>query len=138
MPRGGRRDGKPGRSYGQRTDLQGASLHSQQYGQGAARQARTAAVPVAAPPQAPSVPGPAAPAPAAPAGPAPGTLGGLMDPSVRPNEPLTHGMPVGPGPGPGLLAQNTTADPDEMALRALYAAHPNPFLRQLIETMEQG
>lgn len=138
MPRGGKRTGKPGKAYGNRSDLQGAGLSSKQYGDGAARARSTAAVPVAAPAAPAAAPVDPA-APPAPLGPGPGGLGGLLDPSVRPNEPLTAGLPIGPGPGPGALAQTPlAADPDEAALRAIYRAHPSRFLRELIETMEQG
>lgn len=31
----------------------------------------------------------------------------LMDPTQRPDEPITHGLPFGPGGGPEVLATNT-------------------------------
>lgn len=37
------------------------------------------------------------------AGPGPGELGPLTAPTDRPGEPLTHGLPTGPGAGPEAL-----------------------------------
>lgn len=33
----------------------------------------------------------------------PGELGPLHAPTNRPGEPITHGLPTGPGAGPGIL-----------------------------------
>ena len=85
----------------------------------------------------------AAPAPSAtPQGPLPGEL--LFDhPTQRPNEPVTAGLPVGPGPGPeanigvgsaGMVHQNVAslltnlarvpgATPDVAALANYAASH---------------
>lgn len=38
------------------------------------------------------------------AGPLPGSLGPLHAPTDRPGEPVTHGLPSGPGGGPQVLA----------------------------------
>lgn len=58
----------------------------------------------------------------------------LADPTMRPQEPVTAGMPFGPGPGPrpGQMA----GDPVEERLRALYAKYPSPHLRRML--MEYG
>lgn len=134
MPRGGRRTGKPGASYGNRTDLNGSGLHSKQYGDGAARAAATAAVPVAAP-QAP--PAAVQAAPAAPAGPVPGSFPDLLDPTARPDEPTTAGLPFGPGAGVEGMRQSG-GDPDLDLLREIYRAHPSEALREIIEAAEEG
>lgn len=92
MPRGGRRQGTPGKGYSNRTDLM-ASTKPPAVGE---------VNPVAAG-------GMTGAAPAAPAGPPPGMAMPspddtpmLTDPTQRPDEPITAGLPMGAGPGPGL------------------------------------
>lgn len=87
MPRGGKRQGQAGVAYANRTDL----LQNRNNGPSAA-----AGGVVAAPPQ-PSQQ--AAPAPSA----YPEDSPNLLDPSSRPNEPVTHGLPSGAGAGPEAL-----------------------------------
>lgn len=93
MARGGRRQGTPGVVYGQRSDLN------------AKRSLDTGYTP---PPQpmAPTGGGPPVGGPSA-GGPPPEQLGihpdqvtPLFAPTDRPNEPVTAGLPYGPGPGP--------------------------------------
>ncbi len=134
MPRGrgGSRQGRPGVSYGNRTDLNApkvariAEYRGQPYGE------RTAQVEAQrAMPQTPSPPVEPPPR-SAPPGPPPGGLGSLLDPTARPDEPITAGLPIGPGPGPEVL----TPDPDAEAveqLRHLYAVTQSPALRRLLE-----
>lgn len=139
MPRGGRRNGRPGKAYGNRSDLSGSKIAEytgQQYGQRKAQVDAQKAVPVAPPPTS-NVPGAASAAAPAPQGPAPGTLGDLLGPSVRPDEPLTAGLPMGPGPGPQGLRMSA-GDPDIDLLREIYRAHPSESLRELLEFMEEG
>lgn len=144
MPRkakhGGTRQGAPGKTYGQRTDLNGGKVMEftgQQYGERARQVASQQAVPAQAPPG-PSTSGPGAnPAPPGPPlGPDPGTLGGLLDPTARPDEPISHGMPFGEGPGPDPMAAQSAGDPDVDNLRAIYRAHPSQALLNLIADME--
>lgn len=53
----------------------------------------------------------------------------LTAPSTRPNEPITEGVPVGPGSnGFTLLPQ----DPDEL-LKAAYMIYPDPALLRLMQ-----
>jgi hypothetical protein len=92
------------------------------YGARAEMAAATAAAPVAGgsvPPVAPV--DPAAQAPAAPPGDAQlldaatqydATGPGLTDPSANPMEPVTAGLPTGPGAGPGALAMPDMAKAD--------------------------
>lgn len=79
---------------------------------------------------------------AVPAGPAvtspPPTVGpdrvpNLNDPSNRPNEPVTAGMPFGPGvgPDPNLAA----GDPVMDRLRSIYQAYPDPHIRRMIQQL---
>ena len=132
---GGARQGTPGTAYPQRTDLQSAEpvtvAKSQNYGERAQQQAAQRAVPIAGPqaaqsaaqaapqasPSAPPTQPPTPPAqsfpPAPPQG--PGVLP-WMHPTARPNEPVTAGLPTGPGPGPesmtgiGAIVANQAAE----------------------------
>lgn len=111
MPRGrgGARQGTPGASYGNRTDLnvktrlpmQAAT--GQPYGAATAQLNAQRAVPMGRPvtDQVP-MPAPGGP-PSAPPVP-PGGVTPLHAPSQRPDEPVTAGLPVGPGAGPAGLS----------------------------------
>lgn len=115
MPRGGTRQGTPGRSYANRTDLQVVkplpiqTATGQQYGKAAEQRAAQRAIPMGRPPTdavptAPAAPATGGPGASSPApGPLPGTLTPLDAPTQRPNEPFTAGMPTGAGPGPEAL-----------------------------------
>jgi hypothetical protein len=78
MPRGGKRQGTPGKGYSNRTDL------TSNYDQS---EMTAAAGGMEAPPMGPP-------------GVTPDDIPGLSDPTQRPNEPITAGLPVGAGPGP--------------------------------------
>lgn len=108
MARGGRRQGVQGRAYGNRTDLSMnarplpvQTATNQPYGVAGAQAAGQAVVPLAPTPQpgAAGAPGAGAVSPT----PAPGSLGAFDRPSDRPNEPITHGAPFGPGGGPEVM-----------------------------------
>lgn len=131
MPRSGRggvRTGDVGQSYGNRSDLNAsmpiATTPGQDYGQAAAQQAAQRAIPVAAQP----VPGATAPS-AAPSAPAPqsNSITGRVNPAMpsklpgelmfdhpteRANEPITHGIDLGPGAGREAMAFNNVAAND--------------------------
>ena len=65
---------------------------------------------------------------------------GAFEPTQRPDEPITAGLPVGEGPGPEVLQTPVTA-PDQLAVlaRAMFAANPTPQLRRLVEAfMQEG
>ncbi len=117
MPRakGGAVPGKVGGGYSNRSDLVSAepitTAKSQNYGERSAQQAAQRAVPLGPPPAAQSAAG--APGSQPPTQ-LPNTSGatspvngpGLLPfthPSNRPNEPVTAGLPTGPGPGPEAL-----------------------------------
>jgi hypothetical protein len=119
VPRGGKRYGTPGKSYSQRSDLNVAprAATGQQYGKAGAQLASQRQVPVARP--ATDVVPTVAPAPTAPRplsgtipGLAPGTVTPLDAPTERPNEPITAGLPIGPGAGPEVLGA-LGAQPDD-------------------------
>lgn len=92
MARGGRRQGAPGKTYGNRTDMQMGARQApvmrvpgQAYGEQAEQVRAQQAIPMA--PQPPIRP------PAAPTQPVP-----LNAPTQRLNEPLTAGVDIGAGP----------------------------------------
>lgn len=140
--RGGKRTGRPGTAYSNRSDLTQApsAAPNQEYGKAAEQMRAQRQVPL--PKQA--VPSPSSPAqagsapPVSPPGGAapvpPGGLGPLTAMTGRPNEPLTAGMPTGPGPGPEVLDQGGLSPLDE--IRAMYAAYPSADLRRLIGYLE--
>lgn len=104
MPRtgkGGARSGTQGTNYTNRTDLNAQPVRvapSKQYGQGAAQEAAQKIVPLA------NTAGGGAPAPMPmPAGPVPGDHGPFNRPTDMPQQPVTTGLPFGPGPGPEAL-----------------------------------
>lgn len=78
MPRGGKRQGTPGKGYSNRTDL--TSNYDQQ-----------AASPAAGGVEAPKMQRPMQ---------TPDDTPGLTDPTQFPEEPITAGLSLGPGPGP--------------------------------------
>ncbi len=138
--RGGKRTGTPGTSYPNRTDLAQpkTAAPGQEYGQAAAQlRAQTVAplpkqapVPTSGQAAPPAVPAPAGGAPTTP----PGGLGGLADPSARPNEPLTAGLASGPGPGPEALGGVVAPpeDPTVATLKGILARYPNQDLQALV------
>lgn len=101
-PRGGRRQGTPGKTYANRSDMTKpqpiTTAPGQGYGQAKAQEDAQRAVPMAGAPQGGS---PQAPVPPTAAGlPAPGSMPGLFDDSTDPNEHVMSGANGGPGPGP--------------------------------------
>lgn len=124
MARGGKRKGAPGTTYSNRTDLnQPAPAVNFDGGYGddtamAAVQANRAA--------------PAAVAPIPTTAPPPMRAVTPLDaPDDRPDEPVTSGLPLGPGPGPEAIG----LDPDTSVLaelRAIYARYPHPDILDLI------
>lgn len=102
MPRsrGGERQGTPGTAYGNRTDLNmpASTVPNQEYGKATQQREAQSAVPMGSSPVSVAPPAPAQRAPL----PAPGTLPHL-EPTQRPNEPVTTGIAYGPGAGPEAL-----------------------------------
>lgn len=125
MARGGRRAGTPGKAYSNRTDLQGPQAPTGlPYGDRAKLIAAQRAVPAGPAPAPMPGPGVGSPPPSQlpAAGPAPGELP-FTGPTQRPGEPVTAGLPVGPGPGPEVLTMNQAnpQDPIYQAVAALDA-----------------
>lgn len=115
--RGGARQGTPGTAYPNRSDLTPTApvpvqaATNQPYGEAGQQEAAQRVLPVAPPPAVPSpgggggapVPGGAGPGAPAPQGPVPGQMP-WTHPTQRPNEPVTAGLPTGPGAGPEALS----------------------------------
>jgi hypothetical protein len=112
MPRsgkGGAREGSVGQAYSNRTDLNGGKMPvtaapNQGYGEAGAQRAAQSAVPMGTPSVSTASPqnapqGVSAPFMSAPSAPLP-SAGSMphLDPTMRPDEPITAGAPYGPGP----------------------------------------
>lgn len=82
MPRGGRRQGTPGKAYANRTDMGMNYNNAQSAASGGMSAPRD---------QQPAIPV------------YPEDTPMLLDPTQRPEEPLTVGLSSGPGPGPEIL-----------------------------------
>lgn len=125
MPRkgkGGPRSGNPGTSYTNRTDLAAdtqpvAVPTGQTYGEAGAQKAAMSQIGI------PDLQGMLQ------------SMPGLTDPSQRPDEPLTAGMPMGPGPGP---IGPPKGDGGLGLLRRMVAEYPDPEMFQLLEEMERS
>lgn len=122
MPRGGRRQGTPGKAYANRTDL-ALDPNMQQ------NTAATGGMTAPAPTQGPAVvAGPLVGADAVP---------NLSDPTMRPNEPVTAGTPYGAGPGTEALPPMPPrpVDPVRQRLQALLLVSPNADLARALDRL---
>lgn len=117
MARGGRRQGTPGVSYQNRSDLN--VFHAPQQGTVTAASAGVVA------PARPTAPQPA-PAPVTP-----DQVPRLDDPSMRPNEPLTTGLDIGPGADSRAIGPVPT-NPALLGIQAAYMRNPTPELRRAL------
>lgn len=108
--RGGRRSGRPGVGYSNRTDL--LTQRAPQQGQ------QTAAAGAQAQPAAQFI--------------TPDMVPKLNDPTARPSEPVTAGLMTGPGPGPEALGYVPPAQIVQK-VQAAYLRNPTPELRKAIE-----
>jgi hypothetical protein len=147
VPRGGKRYGTQGKAYPSRTDLNvpAQAAKGQQYGKATAQLESQRQVPIARP-ATDNVPT------AAPAAAAPGSVDRLVAaaaaagapttpldaPTARPDEPLTAGLPVGPGAGAEAnpFSQVGSADDAIMAIRAAFQAYPSEELRMILERLD--
>lgn len=145
MPRGGKRSGTAGKSYPNRTDMFTTSSTST-YGDKAAAQKAVKAMPLAVAPSPAGKPAPAPAAAPAQAGGAPMMMAaGTPDqvpgdmpfnrPTDCPNEPLTAGMPTGPGVGPSSVMPSV--DPVADTLRAAARMFPNSAIFSLLEDVNR-
>jgi hypothetical protein len=128
MPRkspGGMRQGAPGKAYSNRKDLNPTakqpirSAPNQQYGARTAQEEAQKVIPLPETPQ-------------------PGSFGQLTRPTERPNEPVTAGIPAGPGPNRINNAdQLMPMDKDPLVIaQSLYRASPSPEIARLVRFME--
>lgn len=156
---GGTRVGAPGTAYPNRSDLNAnkslpaRAATGQTYGKAGQQLQAQQTVPMA--PQPVPLPPPGAPGPALPSGPAPGPpppgsppmtmappphppggMGALNRPTELPAQPVTHGAPVGPGPGPEALPQAVSVQngPMSMLLNQIYAKTGSPAVQQLAQS----
>jgi hypothetical protein len=115
MPPGGARTGAPQTAYPGRPDLTAAtqpvrSAKSVVQGDRKRREQAQAVMPLPATGRPP---------------PPPGSIPSLTAPTERPNEPVTAGLPVGPGPGPEALGAPAAPTSDALFdLRALARRYP--------------
>lgn len=140
MPSGGRRQGQPGKLYPNRRDMRTRqapkAAPGQTYGDAKQQLASQRAIPLSRTP----APSPAegqgvAAAAGRLGGGVPGNVPSLTAPSTRPNEPITAGLPTGPGPGPEALNLPAQASEDDQllaTLRGLDQAFPNSDIKRLI------
>jgi hypothetical protein len=129
--------------YSNRSDLRNPAQKvakrvapGQTYGEGAAQMRAQQAVPMA------SAPTDTAPAPQ-PSAPMPGSLGPIDRPTERPDEPITAGINMGPGPGsealePALPSSFQPGSREMLAdqVRYIYSKYPNPAVFQLMLELE--
>jgi hypothetical protein len=104
----------------------------QTYGTGVQQQRALQAVPLS--------PGPSrSPQPTSevPAGLAPGQIPSLTEDTARPDEPISAGLPIGPGVDDGAVAMFPQAPPDIAVLRSLYRQTRNRDIRKLLEWAER-
>lgn len=136
------RVGTPGAAYGQRSDLNANRsipvrvATDQTYGSGVALQNDQRQIPMAPSPGGPAPGGPQA-APPIP----PGAFGPIDRPTERPNEPISHGAPFGPGPGPEALpsaAQMTNGNLLSSQLNAIAQRTGSPAISALASHAAQA
>lgn len=118
MPRGGKRQGTPGKGYSNRTDL------GQDYASGDA-----AAGGLEPQPQQQPLMGPAIGADEVP---------NIGDPTRRPGEPVTAGLNVGPGSGAEAMGPMPPPpmDPMRQVLQAMLLLGPNPDVVRLLNRLD--
>ena len=119
MPRGGKRQGTQGKAYANRTDLginYGANGSPAAGGMQAPAEQTPLAGPVIGAEQVPN----------------------LSDPTMRPDEPVTAGLPVGPGAGPEALGPMPPppTDPIRQVVQAMMQVAPNPDLVRVLARLD--
>ena len=118
MPRGGKRQGTQGKGYSNRTDL------AVDYAPGG----NPASGGMEAPAQQTPLMEPAVGAEQVP---------NLGDPTARPDEPVTAGLPIGSGPGMAALGPMppSPTDPMRQVLQAMMLVAPNPDVQRLLNRL---
>lgn len=117
MPRGGKRQGTQGHAYSNRTDL--AQDYSSQGNAAAGEMAPNPSKPMPPLVTADQVPN-------------------LFDPTARPEEPVTAGLPIGAGPGLEAVGPMPppVADPVRQAVQAMLMISPNPDLVRVLARLD--
>jgi hypothetical protein len=146
--RGGKVNGQVGQAYSNRSDLNAATrtVPGQEYGRQAAQRQAMQSLPMAAAPMAPQAPAPAAgqvppsqiPMPQQSAAPQEPLL--FDHPTERPDEPITHGLPVGPGAGPEVLGfmQAGAPRPVESEIQQMaMSPQASPELQRMARIIQQ-
>lgn len=119
MPRGGKRQGTQGKAYANRTDL------TSNYG------------PKGSPASGGMEP-PRDQTPLMSPGIGADMVPNLGDPTMRPGEPVTAGLPVGPGAGPEALGPMPPPpmDPVRQVVQAMMMVAPNPDLIRVMARLD--
>jgi len=122
--------------YAKRTDL---AYQSQFYGDGVAYDAAKSGAPLARAPKSPML----SQAPQVTAPPIQQPVTGLFEPTQRPDEPVTHGVNVGPGGGSDVLAMPDQAQSQYTNAYDMFtqmASNPDasPTLKYLAQRIQQG
>jgi len=119
MPRGGKRQGTQGKGYSNRTDL------ATDYAPGGNPAAGGAPVPA----MEQRMMSPAVGADMVP---------NLGDPTGRPDEPVTAGLPIGAGPGMDAMGPMPPppTDPMRQVLQAMLLVAPNPDVQRLLNRLD--
>jgi hypothetical protein len=65
----------------------------------------------------------------------PDEIPNLSDPTARPGEPVTTGLPFGPGAGPEVMGP-AAPDPTREALQSMLLVAPNPDIMRLLDLMD--
>jgi hypothetical protein len=122
--------------YAKRTDL---AYQSQSYGDGVAYDAAKSGAPLARAPKSPML----SQAPQVTAAPIQQPVTGLFEPTQRPDEPVTHGVNVGPGGGSDVLAMPDQAQSQYTNAYDMFtqmASNPDasPTLKYLAQRIQQG
>lgn len=120
MPRARKAEVPAGQAYGQRQRLEEAQMPVDPTGG------------VSIPSAPPAGPDWASILSAAQAGPSP-VEGGLFRPTERPNEPLTAGMPIGPGPGREAVSMYKKRNLTAEALERIAMATDDPVINALAQ-----
>lgn len=128
------RSGKGQKAYSNRTDLMTQTVPSEEYGKRAEQQASQQAMPMGGTPQpvqaaAPMSENQMVQTPQQQQQYVPGNMRWLH-PTDRPDEPIQHGLPSGPGAGPEALGAAPNLVSNTLAIMA-HADQASPLLRDL-------
>ena len=120
--------------FAKRTDL---SYQSPAYGEGAAYNAAKSGAPLATAPKSPMLSqAPVVPTPQTP-------VTGLFEPTQRPDEPVTHGIDLGPGGGASVLAmpdqaQSQYTNAYDVFTQMASSPDASPTIKYLAQRIQQG